>query len=91
MIDNKRGGLNKTLIAAAVAGDSFNRFKAQAQTGGYATASAILGPLYAAGEWLAEQSTPNKWPEWDVPATTKTVRKANMRYVKSGNARRPTV
>ncbi|EGI10554.1 glucose-1-phosphatase (G1Pase) [Escherichia coli H736] len=77
-------GMNKTLIAAAVAGIVLLASNAQAQTvpEGYQLQQVLMmsrhnlrAPLANNGSVL-EQSTPNKWPEWDVPGgqlTTKGV------------------
>ncbi|HAW3562331.1 bifunctional glucose-1-phosphatase/inositol phosphatase [Escherichia coli] len=76
--------MNKTLIAAAVAGIVLLASNAQAQTvpEGYQLQQVLMmsrhnlrAPLANNGSVL-EQSTPNKWPEWDVPGgqlTTKGV------------------
>lgn len=76
VIDNKRGARNEqTLIAAAVAGIVLLASNAQAQTvpEGYQLQQVLMmsrhnlrAPLANNGSVL-EQSTPNKWPEWDVP------------------------
>ncbi|HBD1097561.1 TPA: bifunctional glucose-1-phosphatase/inositol phosphatase [Escherichia coli] len=67
--------MNKTLIAAAVAGIVLLASNAQAQTvpEGYQLQQVLMmsrhnlrAPLANNGSVL-EQSTPNKWPEWDVP------------------------
>ena len=67
--------MNKTLIAAAVAGIVLIASNAQAQTvpEGYQLQQVLMmsrhnlrAPLANNGSVL-EQSTPNKWPEWDVP------------------------
>ncbi|AVJ68696.1 glucose-1-phosphatase [Escherichia coli] len=67
--------MNKTLIAAAVAGIFLLASNAQAQTvpEGYQLQQVLMmsrhnlrAPLANNGSVL-EQSTPNKWPEWDVP------------------------
>ncbi|QLN18827.1 bifunctional glucose-1-phosphatase/inositol phosphatase [Escherichia coli] len=67
--------MKKTLIAAAVAGMVLLSSNAQAQTvpEGYQLQQVLLmsrhnlrAPLANNGSVL-EQSTPNKWPEWDVP------------------------
>ncbi|HFT8731055.1 TPA: bifunctional glucose-1-phosphatase/inositol phosphatase [Escherichia coli] len=67
--------MNKTLIAAAVAGVVLLASNAQAQTvpEGYQLQQVLMmsrhnlrAPLANNGSVL-EQSTPNKWPEWDVP------------------------
>lgn len=67
--------MNKTLIAAAVAGIVLLASNAQAQTvpEGYQLQQVFMmsrhnlrAPLANNGSVL-EQSTPNKWPEWDVP------------------------
>ncbi|HAV9330348.1 TPA: bifunctional glucose-1-phosphatase/inositol phosphatase [Escherichia coli] len=67
--------MNKTLIAAAVAGIVLIASNAQAQTvpEGYQIQQVLMmsrhnlrAPLANNGSVL-EQSTPNKWPEWDVP------------------------
>ena len=67
--------MNKTLIAAAVAGIVLLASNAQAQTvpEGYQLQQVLMmsrhnlrAPLANSGSVL-EQSTPNKWPEWDVP------------------------
>ncbi len=71
----KKPGMNKTLIAAAVAGIVLLASNAQAQTvpEGYQLQQVLMmsrhnlrAPLANNGSVL-EQSTPNKWPEWDVP------------------------
>ncbi|EFN8360081.1 bifunctional glucose-1-phosphatase/inositol phosphatase [Escherichia coli] len=76
--------MNKTLIAATVAGIVLLASNAQAQTvpEGYQLQQVLMmsrhnlrAPLANNGSVL-EQSTPNKWPEWDVPGgqlTTKGV------------------
>lgn len=70
--------MNKTLIAAAVAGIVLIASNAQAQTvpEGYQLQQVLMmsrhnlrAPLANNGSVL-EQSTPNKWPEWDVPVAT---------------------
>ena len=70
--------MNKTLIAAAVAGIVLLASNAQAQTvpEGYQLQQVLMmsrhnlrAPLANNGSVL-EQSTPNKWPEWDVPGGT---------------------
>ncbi|TGB95012.1 bifunctional glucose-1-phosphatase/inositol phosphatase [Escherichia sp. E2748] len=67
--------MKKTLIAAAVAGMVLLSSNTQAQTmpEGYQLQQVLLmsrhnlrAPLANNGSVL-EQSTPNKWPEWDVP------------------------
>ncbi|EPC7736748.1 bifunctional glucose-1-phosphatase/inositol phosphatase [Escherichia coli] len=67
--------MNKTLIAATVAGIVLLASNAQAQTvpEGYQLQQVLMmsrhnlrAPLANNGSVL-EQSTPNKWPEWDVP------------------------
>lgn len=67
--------MKKTLIAAAVAGGMLVSVGAQAQTTpeGYQLQQVLMmsrhnlrAPLANNGSVL-EQSTPNKWPEWDVP------------------------
>ncbi|QST26754.1 bifunctional glucose-1-phosphatase/inositol phosphatase [Escherichia albertii] len=67
--------MKKTLIAAAVAGMVLLSSNAQAQTvpEGYQLQQILMmsrhnlrAPLANNGSVL-EQSTPNKWPEWDVP------------------------
>lgn len=67
--------MNKSLIAAAVAGVVMLSSAAQAQTApeGYQLQQVLMmsrhnlrAPLANNGSVL-EQSTPNKWPEWDVP------------------------
>ncbi len=67
--------MDKTLIAAAVAGVVLLASNAQAQTvpEGYQLQQVLMmsrhnlrAPLANNGSVL-EQSTPNKWPEWDVP------------------------
>ncbi|RZM89799.1 MULTISPECIES: bifunctional glucose-1-phosphatase/inositol phosphatase [unclassified Escherichia] len=67
--------MKKTVIAAAVAGMVLLSSNAQAQTTpeGYQLQQVLLmsrhnlrAPLANNGSVL-EQSTPNKWPEWDVP------------------------
>ena len=67
--------MKKTLIAAAVAGIVLLSSNAQAQTvpEGYQLQQVLMmsrhnlrAPLANNGSVL-EQSTPNKWPEWDVP------------------------
>ncbi|HGV3612795.1 TPA: bifunctional glucose-1-phosphatase/inositol phosphatase [Escherichia coli] len=67
--------MNKTLIAATVAGIVLLASNAQAQTvpEGYQLQQVLMmsrhnlrAPLVNNGSVL-EQSTPNKWPEWDVP------------------------
>jgi len=67
--------MRKTLIAAAVAGVVMLSSGAQAQTTpeGYQLQQVLMmsrhnlrAPLANNGSVL-EQSTPNKWPEWDVP------------------------
>ncbi|CBG87839.1 bifunctional glucose-1-phosphatase/inositol phosphatase [Citrobacter rodentium] len=67
--------MKKTLIAAAVAGVVMLSSGAQAQTTpeGYQLQQVLMmsrhnlrAPLANNGSVL-EQSTPNKWPEWDVP------------------------
>lgn len=67
--------MNKTLIAAAVAGIVLLASNAQAQTvpEGYQLQQVLMmsrhnlrAPLANNGSVL-EQSTPNKWPEWGVP------------------------
>ncbi|EGM8068962.1 bifunctional glucose-1-phosphatase/inositol phosphatase [Escherichia albertii] len=67
--------MKKTLIAAAVAGMVLLSSNAQAQTvpEGYQLQQILImsrhnlrAPLANNGSVL-EQSTPNKWPEWDVP------------------------
>ncbi|EFM5670314.1 bifunctional glucose-1-phosphatase/inositol phosphatase [Escherichia coli] len=71
----KIAALYKTLIAAAVAGIVLLASNAQAQTvpEGYQLQQVLMmsrhnlrAPLANNGSVL-EQSTPNKWPEWDVP------------------------
>ncbi|AHG07862.1 bifunctional glucose-1-phosphatase/inositol phosphatase [Escherichia coli] len=67
--------MNKTLITATVAGIVLLASNAQAQTvpEGYQLQQVLMmsrhnlrAPLANNGSVL-EQSTPNKWPEWDVP------------------------
>ena len=67
--------MNKSLIAAAVAGVVMLSSAAQAQTApeGYQLQQVLMmsrhnlrAPLANNGSVL-EQSTPNKWPEWEVP------------------------
>lgn len=67
--------MKKTVIAAAVAGMVLLSSNAQAQTTpeGYQLQQVLLmsrhnlrAPLANNGSVL-EQSTPNKWPQWDVP------------------------
>lgn len=67
--------MNKTLIATTVAGIVLLASNAQAQTvpEGYQLQQVLMmsrhnlrAPLANNGSVL-EQSTPNKWPEWDVP------------------------
>ncbi|CAD6057015.1 bifunctional glucose-1-phosphatase/inositol phosphatase [Escherichia coli] len=67
--------MNKTLIAVTVAGIVLLASNAQAQTvqEGYQLQQVLMmsrhnlrAPLANNGSVL-EQSTPNKWPEWDVP------------------------
>ena len=67
--------MNKSLIAAAVAGVVMLSSVAQAQAApeGYQLQQVLMmsrhnlrAPLANNGSVL-EQSTPNKWPEWDVP------------------------
>lgn len=67
--------MNKSLIAAAVAGAVLLSTAAQAQTApeGYQLQQVLMmsrhnlrAPLANNGSVL-EQSTPKQWPEWDVP------------------------
>ncbi len=67
--------MNKTLIAATVAGIVLLASNAQAQTvpEGYQLQQVLMmsrhnlrAPLANNGSVL-EQSTPNKWPEWGLP------------------------
>ena len=67
--------MKKTLIAAAVAGMALlsSNTQAQAVPEGYQLQQVLMmsrhnlrAPLANNGSVL-EQSTPNKWPEWDVP------------------------
>ena len=67
--------MKKTLIAAAVAGMALlsSNTQAQAVPDGYQLQQVLMmirhnfrEPLANNGSVL-EQSTPNKWPEWDVP------------------------
>ena len=67
--------MNKSLIAAAVAGAVLMSTAAQAQTApeGYQLQQVLMmsrhnlrAPLANNGSVL-EQSTPKQWPEWDVP------------------------
>ncbi len=105
--------MNKTLIAATVAGIVLLASNAQAQTvpEGYQLQQVLMmsrhnlrAPLANNGSVL-EQSTPNKWPEWDVPGGQLTTKGgvlevymghymrewlAEQGMVKSGNARRRT-
>lgn len=76
--------MNKTLIAAAVAGIVLLASNAQAQTvpEGYQLQQVLMmsrhnlrAPLANNGSVL-EQSTPNKWPEWDVPGGQLTTKVA---------------
>lgn len=75
LITKEVPGMNKTLIAATVAGIVLLASNAQAQTvpEGYQLQQVLMmsrhnlrAPLANNGSVL-EQSTPNKWPEWDVP------------------------
>lgn len=105
--------MNKTLIAATVAGIVLLASNAQAQTvpEGYQLQQVLMmsrhnlrAPLANNGSVL-EQSTPNKWPEWDVPGGQLTTKGgvlevymghymrewlAEQGMVKSGNARHRT-
>ncbi len=76
--------MNKTLIAATVAGIVLLASNAQAQTvpEGYQLQQVLMmsrhnlrAPLANNGSVL-EQSTPNKWPEWDVPGGQLTTKGA---------------
>ncbi|MFT4290122.1 MAG: bifunctional glucose-1-phosphatase/inositol phosphatase, partial [Enterobacter sp.] len=67
--------MRKALLAVAVAGSISMTFGAQAQDApeGYQLEQVLImsrhnlrAPLANNGSVL-EQSTPNKWPEWDVP------------------------
>lgn len=84
--------MNKTLIAAAVAGIVLLASNAQAQTvpEGYQLQQVLMmsrhnlrAPLANNGSVL-EQSTPNKWPEWDVPGGQLTT-KGGVREVYMGH------
>ena len=75
--------MNKTLIAATVAGDSFTRFKCSGtnRTGRLsATASPYDEPsshaplANTAVCWSSRRM--NKWPEWDVPGGQLTTKRA---------------
>lgn len=105
--------MNKTLIAATVAGIVLLASNAQAQTvpEGYQLQQVLMmsrhnlrAPLANNGSVL-EQSTPNKWPEWDVPGGQLTTKGgvlevymghymrewlAEQGMVKSGECRRRT-
>ncbi len=105
--------MNKTLITATVAGIVLLASNAQAQTvpEGYQLQQVLMmsrhnlrAPLANNGSVL-EQSTPNKWPEWDVPGGQLTTKGgvlevyighymrewlAEQGMVKSGNVRRRT-
>ena len=66
--------MNKTLIAATVAGIVYSlQMLSTNRTGSYQLQQVLMmsrhnlrAPLANNGSVL-EQSTPNKWPEWDVP------------------------
>ena len=87
--------MNKTLIAAAVAGIVLLASNAQAQTvpEGYQLQQVLMmsrhnlrAPLANNGSVL-EQSTPNKWPEWDVPGGQLTT-KGGVLEVSMGHSMR---
>ncbi|HGY9015581.1 TPA: bifunctional glucose-1-phosphatase/inositol phosphatase [Escherichia coli] len=81
--------MNKTLIAATVAGIVLLASNAQAQTvpEGYQLQQVLMmsrhnlrAPLANNGSVL-EQSTPNKWPEWDVPGGQLTTKGGVLVYM----------